>query len=559
MTFGFEHFFIFLQISIICLFLSQCGFLLKKIIFLESDNKNFEENGLFGFIFIGLISLTVNFFYPLNLIINNTIFIIIFFVSFMLNFFNQNKIKLIKKILCVSFFCYILFIYANVNNPDALLYHLPYSKIINDEKIIIGLANIHFRFGHISIFQYISSFFNNSLFKENGVLIPIGLLTSYFFIYCYKLFKSDFKIDSLRLKSYFTFLILIFSLYSFNRYSGYGNDAQVHIYYFLALLYLLDFIIKKKTLLNFKKLSIIFLFTFLIKPFYLITLIIQLGIFFLIRKDFIIFRSKFFIFSFCLGFLWLLKSFLITGCLIYPVQKTCFKSTIWFDKNIKKVSTEGEAWAKAWPRNLNKSLNQDEFNKNFNWVSTWSQTHFLIIVEKLLPVVIFIILNILFFYFTHCLKKNYQRDNNKLFLLIYLANLLFVIVWFLKFPTYRFGISLIYTFIILSSYFIFIKYIDFIKIRKYYNFFIFFIMIFTSLIFVKNINRILNDSAQSIAPSMYDPLDNNKYLKVINQDGIFTYYNKENACGYSASPCSNMKVNLKKEIFLGYYSIYYTY
>ena len=33
---------------------------------------------------------------------------------------------------------------------------------------------------------------------------------------------------------------------------------------------------------------------------------------------------------------------------------------------------------------------------------------------------------------------------------------------------------------------------------------------------------------------------------------------KESACGYSAAPCSNMKVNLKKEILHGY-SIYYIY
>ena len=558
MTIAIQHLFIFIQISIICLFLSQCGFLLKKFIFLEHDNINLEENGLFGFIFIGFISLTINFFYPLNIIINNTIFVIIFILSFVFNYFDQNKIKLLKKVFYVSFFCFILFIYSNVNTPDALLYHLPYSKIINEEKIIIGLVNIHFRFGHISIFQYISSFFNNSLLKENGVLIPIGLLASYFFIYCYKLFKSDFKINSLRLKSYYTFLILIFSLYSFNRYSGYGNDAQTHIFYFLGILYLIDFYIKKKDLIIFKKFSLIFLFTFLTKPFYLITLIIPFTVFFLIKKNFIIFRSSFFTFTLIFTLVWIIKGFLITGCLIYPIQKTCFKNVIWFDNNIQKVSAEGEAWAKAWPHNLNKSLNQSEYSKNFNWLSTWFKTHFLIIIEKLFPVIIFLILNFLFFYFTRCLKKNYQNHDNKFHLLIFYTSLAFLTLWFLNFPLYRFGISFIYTFIIFSIYFIFIRNIDLIKIKKYYNFFIFFIITLACLILVKNVDRIFNANAKAISPSMYDPLDKGKYLKIFNKDKVFTYYNKDEACGYSAPPCSNMKIDLIKEIFLGY-TIYYTY
>lgn len=558
MTTIIEHFFIFSQISTICLFLSLSGFLLKKLVLLDDDIKNFEENGIFGFIFIGFISLTVNFFYPLNFLINNLLFLVITTAAFKLNFFNQNKIKLIKKIFYVSFFCYILFIYSNVNTPDALLYHLPYSKIINDHKIVIGLSNIHFRFGHTSIFQYISSFFNNSLFNENGILIPIGLLTSFFFFYSFRLFRNEFKIDITRLKSYFTFLILIFSLYSFNRYSGYGNDAQVHIYYFLAVLYLFNFFIIKKSLLTFKKLSLIFLFTFLIKPFYLISIIIPCIIFVLIRKDFIIIRSRFFIFSSFLFLLWIIKNLLITGCLIYPVHNTCVKSLIWYDKNTKIVSTSGEAWSKAWPQNLNKNLNQDEFNKNFNWVSAWAKTHLNVIIEKLLPVIFFIIINILFFYFTRCLKKNYQNHKNNFYLLNLLMSLFFVILWFLKFPIYRYGLSFIYTLILFMSYFIFIQYIDVIKLKRYYNFFVFFIILFTSLIFVKNINRIFNNFTQSISPSMNDPLDNGKSVKIFNRDKKFTYYNKDSACGYSASPCSHIKRDLGKLIFLGY-SIYYNY
>ena len=553
-----DHILIFLQISIVCLFLAQCGFLLKKFIFLEHDNKNFEENGLFGFLLVGFISLTINFFYPLNVIVNNIIFVLLFIVSFLANYFDQNKIKLIKKIFFISFFCYILIIYSNVNTPDALLYHLPYSKIINEEKIIFGLSNIHFRFGFISIFQYISSFFNNSLLKENGVLIPIGLLVSYFFIYCYRLFKSDFKKDLLRPKSYYTFLILIFSLYSFNRYSGYGNDAQTHIFYFFGILYLLDFITKKKDLLVFKKLSLIFLFTFFTKASYLITLIIPFVIFLLIRKNYIIIKSKFFVFSFLFITFWLMKSFFTTGCLIYPEEKTCFKNVVWFDSSVQKISAETEAWAKAWPRNLNRNLSHAEYNKDLNWASTWLNSHLFIIIEKISPVLIFLIINFLFFYLTRCLKKNYQNSNNKSYFSIFFISLIFLFVWFLKFPTYRFGVSFIYTFIIFSIYFIFIRKIDFIKIKKYYNFFIFFIITLTCLIVAKNVNRILETNNKQISPHMFDPLDQGNYTKIFNKDKIFTYYNKDKACGYSAPPCSNTKIELIKEIFLGY-TIYYTY
>ena len=175
-----SHILIFTQISIACLFFSISGFLLKFIIFKKKDLNQFDENGLFGFIFIGFISLGLNFFFPLNILLNNIIFIIIFILAFKLNFFKQNLIKLTINILFVTGIAYLFIIYSNVNRPDGFLYHLPYSQIINDHKIIIGLSNLHFRFGHISIFQYISSFFVNSFYSKNGLLVPISLVPSFF-------------------------------------------------------------------------------------------------------------------------------------------------------------------------------------------------------------------------------------------------------------------------------------------------------------------------------------------------------------------------------------------
>ena len=65
----------------------------------------------------------------------------------------------IKKSFIVTCISFLIIIYSTVNRPDAWLYHLPYSNILNEHKIILGVANIHDRFAHISIFQYISSFF----------------------------------------------------------------------------------------------------------------------------------------------------------------------------------------------------------------------------------------------------------------------------------------------------------------------------------------------------------------------------------------------------------------
>ena len=257
-----SHLLIYIQISIACLFFSISGFLLKYLILKKKDLYKFSENGLFGFILIGFISLSLNFFFSLNLLINNIIFIIILALGYKLDFFSQNLFELLKKILLISSISYLFLIYSNVNRPDGFLYHLPYSQILNDHKIIVGLSNIHFRFGHISIFQYISSFFVNSIYYKNGLLVPISLVPSFFYFYCLERFIKDFDNIETRLNSYFIFLFLIISLYAFSRYSGWGNDAQVHIFFFLTIIYLLDLSNNKKNLDLFYKLSLTSLFTF---------------------------------------------------------------------------------------------------------------------------------------------------------------------------------------------------------------------------------------------------------------------------------------------------------
>ena len=42
-----------------------------------------------------------------------------------------------------TFIISILILESNVYRPDASLYHLPFINILNEEKIIFGLSNLH--------------------------------------------------------------------------------------------------------------------------------------------------------------------------------------------------------------------------------------------------------------------------------------------------------------------------------------------------------------------------------------------------------------------------------
>ena len=380
----------FSQILIIVIFISLCGYIFRKIIINFNHQLKFEEDGLYGFILIGFISLFLNFFIPLNLIYNTIFFFIILLAGIFFGYFNFNFKATFAKALKVSAISSLLLFYSTVNRPDAWLYHLPYSNIINDHKIILGIANLHERFAHTSIFQYISSFFKNYLFFENGIVVPIALVTSFFFQYLYYEFRNNFQKKTSVLYSYICFLILIISLYSFNRYSSFGNDAQAHIYFFFSFIILLNHIFLKRNLDIVKELSLIILFIFFIKPTFIVALIIPLILFINSDTKIKILKSFSFLFLAIFFSFWLLRNFLISGCFIYPLNFTCVNTVSWKTVDLSQNILENEAWSKGWPdQNKNQVLEKSKFIKEFNWLTTWFNNHFLFILKKISPVLIF--------------------------------------------------------------------------------------------------------------------------------------------------------------------------
>ena len=142
--------------------------------------------------------------------------------------------------LIISSLVFLLIAKSTVYRPDAYLYHLPFINIINDHKIIFGLSNIHFRFGHISIIQYTSAIFNNFIFLKNKILLPTALIAAGIIVnFSYKLYKY-LKNKKFNFHFYYLFFIIIFIAYKMNRYGEYGNDAPTHFLFF----YLVSEIIK---------------------------------------------------------------------------------------------------------------------------------------------------------------------------------------------------------------------------------------------------------------------------------------------------------------------------
>ena len=146
----------FIKIYLFCFLTSLCifsyGYSLNKTIF-KFHIKNIIEYVLIGIIFLSFLALFLNFFVSLNLYINT----LIFFIGFCLLFLFKKSIdleKAIKKISIVSLIGFVVFLLDNSNRPDAGLYHLPYISMLNEEKIIIGSVNLHYRFGFISSLQY---------------------------------------------------------------------------------------------------------------------------------------------------------------------------------------------------------------------------------------------------------------------------------------------------------------------------------------------------------------------------------------------------------------------
>ena len=526
-------------------------------LFISQNNFNFNSqfNIYFqGILIISFIALILNFFVKLSPQINSIIYILILSL-FIIKFKNKFNLNDLSFLILSSLITFFLIIFSTINRPDAGLYHLPFISILNEHKIILGVSNIHHRFGHTSILQYLSAINNNYLFKDNGISIPLASLVSFFYIYFFSdVWKIIRKKELPNLGNIFSLFIIVYISYKMTRYSSFGNDVIPNLTFF----YLTSYILKNNfDSININKVVLISVFIFINKPTLGLVFIIPAIIFFIKEKNKLknLFKLLY-SFPLILLFLWLIKNLLISGCAVFPAKISCIENLPWTNNTqIINSNIEGQAWSKGWPDRKDKNIKMVDFSKKFNWIKTWSSKHLKYILKIIIPYII-VVLIITFFIkkYLHSHKKK-DEDLNKRILLLITTSFICLLSFFLIFPIYRYGYSFLISFILLI---IMLVFKDSKFLNKNTNLFKSVFIISILIISLKHFQKIYNNYDNDKWPNIYTLNENEeKKFKSFNIGENFNYYQSvsgENLCMYSNSPCTSYPVskNIDHKIILGY-------
>jgi len=454
-------------------------------------------------------------------------------------------------ILC-SIIVFLLIAKSNIYRPDAILYHLPYTSILNEEKIIFGLSNLHFRFAHISIIQYFSAFFNNFIFGFKGVTFSIAIVASAVIINFLAHLIFYLKSKKFDFHFFYLFFISIFIFYKMNRYGEYGNDAPTHFLFFFLISEIIQSFNDQKVSFNANN---FILSIFIILNKITMAFAIFLPFIFLKKKElFKIFIMPKNYFAIIFLSLWVIKNMIISGCAIYPVSKLCFKNLEWTNiVQTENVSKENEAWTKAWPdfKNVNE-ISQEEYSKKFNWVNTWSKTHLIKIIKILLPYLILLLFIYLIIHFKFKDRKIIQNNiNSKKYFTLITLMIVFSVIWFLKVPVYRYGYSYFVSF--LGLIFAYLCILNHPVKDSAYKFFKFFLILFSVFFILKNALRIINP--EDVNNKSFFPKTifvNKSDIKKVELNN-FIYYGSVKMCGYGYAPCTHyLKQKLKSKKLYNY-------
>ena len=181
-----------------------------------------------------------------------------------------------------------------------------------------------------------------------------------------------------------------------------------------------------------------------LKSFYILYLIFLLPLFlilFNLKKLYVmkeIFKNRFLIPFLLLLLFLILTNFFNSGCLVYPVQFTCFDNFQWSigSSETFRMNNWYEQWSKAGAGPNFRVENSEEYIKNFNWVPNWIDIYFFNKVSDFLLGLLFLTIILLLTFYNKSRTTIKLHKNN---LIIYLFILILFFEWFYNHPALRYG------------------------------------------------------------------------------------------------------------------------
>ena len=313
---------------------------------------------------------------------------------------------------------------------DAALYHIHYQNWIRSEKIVFGLANFHPRFGFSSIYDYISSFF---WLNNNFVILHYINLSFLVVFFCFLFSNIMSRKNNLFFPSVFLLLFGILDNFGFNGgrngflyIEGVGKqDLAFAVVFLISNLLIISAILQNRyNNHEFLFFSILILFSIQLRINGLLSLMLLFYYYFKLNNK----NYKLILPSSLLGFLWVVKNLLLTGCLLYPIEITCLSNLSWY--------TSGDAF--VWKMDTASFHNGLITHSGLvPWFNSWSDNQLNIGVAKnfIISLLIIFSLKILF------LKSNSKVSfTNKAIVFSYL--IISYLIWIYNAPGIRLGIGI---------------------------------------------------------------------------------------------------------------------
>jgi hypothetical protein len=331
-------------------------------------------NGLLAVIPLSLMALIISFFWPLTYVVSEMVLSLGAVISLSYLFLYWNQVQKHKLAIAVSFLGLFFLVCISVDNNlmgDSLLYHIQTLMWFKSDKVVVGLANIHDRFGFNSLWHLFLALITAEISPTHYVDAG-GVAVAFLFggFISARGFEKKQENDNDWLIYGFLFFIFFVIWGKGSQLDALGSPstdlpAGIYTLVLLTLWWEWQKDLKKNRALGLLGLVALSLMIKL-SQIHLVLIALQVSWFLWKGKT----KSTLFVTAGILGLfflMWMFRSWLLSGCFIFPSAVTCWPSVGWRLPLPEVIDVSN--WIKSWPRTP--SVPPAEVLNSWGWLPGW--------------------------------------------------------------------------------------------------------------------------------------------------------------------------------------------